>query len=167
MRFAGVYLSHNPRELKIERRKNVSARDYTLDSRTFLISDDVSSVLGKGELFGENCMSDLAVLQTLRKDNKISILAMPNFGAHPAVLTKLLVIAGKKTDRVEVEFGFRLTDAKKHPEITFEDTYYALAGESLWEVSEYYGADINELVRLNPQIPDIRDLRAGEEVKLR
>lgn len=159
MRFGGVNLSHNPAELKIVRKKSVSDGDA--------VKSDISTVSGRGELFGENCMTDLAALQQLARENKVCVLAMPKLGAHPAVLTGLAIEAGAKKAQIGVEFEFRFAKLDEHPEITYQKTVEALQGESLWDIAYSYKADINDLVRLNPHIEDIRMMRGGEEIRLR
>ncbi len=159
MRFGGVFLSHNPSELKVVRKKSVGS-DGT-------VREDISTVSGKGEVVGENAVYDLNTLQILERENKVCVLSLPTLGAHPAALTKLVLGARSRALRIEVEFEFSFTAVEEHPDITYEDVYHAYEGENLWDTADYYGADINELVRLNPHISDIRSMKYGEEIRLR
>lgn len=167
MRFAGIKLSHNPKELTVKRSRTVS-RHKLLSGRTetgaALYEGD--TVSGSGELFGENCASDLRTLERIREKNTPAPLVVPYLGAIMAVLTELSVSACQRENYAAVSFSFMAVQAKSCPEIKTKQ-YCTVHDEcSLWDIAYENDADINELVKLNPHIRDIMQLEIGERVRL-
>lgn len=167
MRFAGISLSHNPKELTVKRNKNVPQRRLLSgrnESGFALCAGDTIS--GKGELFGENCASDLDLLESIREKNQPAPLVVPCFGAFMAVLTELSLEAQPRGNYAAVSFVFTAVQPESRPEIR-TDQYFTVNGVStLWDVAYQFGADINKLVELNPHIRKIMILEEGERVRL-
>ncbi len=168
MRFGGVALSHNPKELSVKYAKRLSS--------DMLVSGGYSKekvvrlperISGRGELYGSGCLNDYGRLMTFYREDKASIVSVPYLGAFRAVITSLTLAAEPKEDYIAVNFEFTAAPgkAKKLPDL---QPYYETRrdGEDMWDIAYYYGLDINELVGLNPHIRKIRDLDRFERVRL-
>ncbi|MBQ1546187.1 MAG: LysM peptidoglycan-binding domain-containing protein [Clostridia bacterium] len=124
------------------------------------------TISGKGELFGENCESDLHKLHSIREKNKPAPLVIPYFGAFMAVLTELSLAAQPRENYAAVSFVFTAVKPKKCPEIRTEQYCTVNYECSLWDIAYENGADINKLVELNTHIRNIMELNVGERVRL-
>lgn len=168
MRFGGLQLSHNPKSLKIVRKKKVNLiRSIDGEDRLSDIFDDVSKISGTAELFGSDCFVVYEKLLRLRFQNKSEILAIPKLGAMRAVLSDLTLLCEPKKDFLAVSFEFQaVTDGRKAERIMPYKTYTAVSGESLWDIAYRFDTTVERLVELNPDIRKINELNNGKEVKI-
>ncbi len=168
MRFGGISLSHNPKTLKITRSKKINS--VGLVGGTVKLSnvcDNISKISGTGEIYGDDCFLSYDRLLRMCFKNKADILAVPELGAFKAVLEDIAILAEPRENFLSVSFTFRAVSAGREPEKILPEKYYTAAeGESLWDVSYKFGVTVESLVKLNPQIRKILDLKEGEEVRL-
>ena len=166
MRFAGVYLSHNPKALKFTRKNEHSSQRLLSGGRSESTLGDIGSVSGRAELYGESCQSDLHLLQELCAGRADEVLSIPYLGAMRAVLTDLTLAAEPKADYIAVDFVFTAAQGRAVSEIKCAPYYTANSRDNLWDIAYKFGKDVTELVRLNPHIRYINEIEWGERVRL-
>lgn len=167
MRFDGVFLSHDPKTLKISVQNDVNTqRLLTGLSLTLDTLEGVRAISGTGELFGERCTEDFKKLKDAYTKRRAAVLAVPYMGASRAVLSKLEFTGGSKAGFMGVEFRFELVHGASHAAIKRAPVHIAEEGEDMWDIAYREGVSIEELVRLNPHIRYINELDEGERVKL-
>ncbi len=156
MRFCGVEWHHNPREIEFECEKNIAELHAPYNSS--IVQDTGRKCLivrGEGELYGEDCTEQFGRLLELFKQGKAGVLSIPKLEPIFAVFESPKIEAQPKPDVLTYSFVFReVMDKKQSAKRIFCVTKN---GEDLWDIAYAYSIDINELVRLNPQIrrPDI------------
>lgn len=168
LRFAGVSLSHNPKTLKITRSKKINSVGLVGgSSKLSNVCDNVSSISGTGEIYGSDCFLVYEKLLRMCFKNTADILAVPELGAFRAVLEDISVLAEPKENFLSVAFTFRAVSSGKTPVRILPEQYVkAGEGESLWDIAYACGVPVEQLVKLNPQIRKILDLKKGEEVRI-
>lgn len=168
MRFGGLNIPHNPKNLKIVRSKKInSVRLIDGEDRLSDVFEGVSKISGTAELYGSGCFGVYEKLLRLRFQNRSEILAIPEVGAVRAVLSDLTVLCEARKDFLEIGFEFRtVTDGRKAEKLMPYKTYTASEGESLWDIAYNSGTAIEKLVELNPSIRNINSLDEGKEVRI-
>ncbi len=167
MRFAGVSLSHDPKNLKLTKKKKLSSKRLLSGRQTLETSEQIIGVSGRGELCGKSCMEDLYKLLRLSKSCEADVLSMPYLGAIRAVLTDISLAGEPRADYIAVDFVFERAPDTAHPEIMCAPVYEVTnSGENLWDIAYRFGKDINELVRINTHIRHIENIAQGERVRL-
>lgn len=167
MRFCGLSLSHNPHTLKIT--DSVNIRELVSpccppDSEPLGLK--LRAVDGEGELCGADCMEQFKMLELLMGRQKVGRLMLP--GAQPmyAYLSELKLTAPPLDSVVQYSFRFIQAQSPRGEKAAAEYYVTSEQGESLWDICYSFGADISELVALNPQIAFIDCLNRGERVRL-
>ena len=167
MRFCGYAFEHNPSTLRIAdtaRLRSLLTPGAAPDSVT--MGRGLRIVKGEGELAGSDCLIRYERLRALCESGEKGILALPGIKAMTAYLSELSLIAEPIEDVIGYRFTF--TEAKgDSAALSGADSYLVRRdGESLWDIAYTYGIGIDELVRLNPQIPFIGSLCENERVRL-
>lgn len=168
LRFGGVTVRHNPKELAVIKEKNIN--EYTsADSKRLLqsITEKPDVIKGTGELYGENCFKMYFELMRMQRKNIISKLCIPEMGIFNAVLTKLSAKAGIHDKLIAVEFEFRSAGERYAKDITREAYTVCANGETLWDISYRCDVPIEALVMLNTGIRNILDIDEGRLVRIR
>lgn len=167
MRFDGLSLHHNPHKLVIENEsrlrelptmRRISRTEYTRQ-RPCVIS-------GEGELYGTGCLEQYIVLEQLYRSQKRGKLSLPHMRPIYAYLKELRLLSEPQENILRYRFVFV---GAQSPRLRVPGTsyYYTVSqGESLWDISYRFGVGIDDLVRLNPQIPHIDSLDEEERVRL-
>lgn len=167
MRFCGYTFEHNPSKLKIADSARLRAilppgslPDSVVPGRGLRI------VKGEGELAGADCLVRYERLRALYERGEKGILALPGVKAMTAYLSELSVTAEPLEDVIGYRFTF--TEARGEGSAVSGADVYTVSedGESLWDIAYANGIGIDELVRLNPQIPFIGSLDENEKVRL-
>ena len=167
MRFDGLSLHHNPHKLVIENESRL--RELPTMKRT-LSTDQLYRkpcvISGEGELYGTGCLDQYLVLERLYRTQKRGKLALPHMKPVYAYLKELRLLSEPHENILRYRFVFVETQSPRLrvPEASY---YYTVSqGESLWDISYRFGVGIDDLVRLNPQIPHIDSLDETERVRL-
>lgn len=168
MRFAGEELAHNPKTLRIERRRSVN-NEYLLGGgcMTGSCNENPVEISGTGELYGDDCFDRFNHLVSVYRGGKPYVLALPGFGAVRAVLSKLDLSAEPKDGVIAFSFVFtEYFDGKAARKISPESVYIAKEGESLWDIAYKNDISIEELLSLNTWIRNPWVIEKGSEVRL-
>ena len=167
MRFAGYTFRHNPSKLTIEDAANMMQLISPLtapDSR--YLGKELRIIRGEGELYGADCLLQYRALAALYERGEKGLLSLPGLAPMPAYFRELKLLAENREDVISFRFTFIEAQGELCP-LTSENVYTVTQdGESLWEIAYRHDADIDTLVRLNPQIGFIAHLTAGEKVRL-
>lgn len=167
MRFGGVSMRHNPSKLSISGKNRI--REYLspcceADSR--VMGRELYRVSGEGVLYGKDCFEQYSTLKRLQMNQAPSKLVLPRMQPMYAYLNELSMTAEPKDDVLFYRFEFIETKSP-NKEMKGEQHYLtASQGESLWDISYIYGAPIERLTALNPQIPYIGHIAEGERVRI-
>ena len=167
MRFAGYTFGHNPAKLKIEDAAHIALIQTPFappDSRH--MGRKARIIRGEGELYGTDCIEQYRELYALYERAERGMLSLPKMPPMTAYL-KELYLEAQASENV-LSFGFTFVEAQGASVGVTADSVYTVSvdGESLWDIAYVSGLSIDEAVRLNPQIPDIGSLSAGEAVRL-
>ncbi len=168
LRFSGVTVRHNPKELIII--KNKSINEYTgADSsvRIRSISEKPAVIKGVGELYGDDCFERYSHLMRMQMKNSPQKLCIPEMGVFTAVLTKLSAKAGVHEKLIVIEFEFRTAEGRTSKQITSEPVTLCRQGETLWDISYRCDVPIDTLASLNTDIRNILVIPEGKRVRLR
>ncbi len=167
MRFDNMSLHHNPRLLRIENENRLSILSSPCaapDSR--LLNRKPMVVSAEGELYGADCIEQYRSLEKRHFSQKRAKLVLPHMTPIYAYLKELRLLAEPVENVLTYRFVF--VEAQSPRTKAPSAAYYVTeaAGESLWDISVRCQTGIDELVRLNPQIADIDELKAGERVRV-
>ena len=168
MRFGGITVRHNPKELVIVKSKTV--REYTpIGSSPVMqsIRDDTVTIKGTGELYGGDCFDNYAKLLRVQKKNTAAKLCIPEMGVYTAVLKKLSAKAISCDELIVIEFVFCADLQRKSSDITQDKFTVSLQNETLWDISYRCDVPIETLIMLNTDIRNILSIDEGKRVRLR
>lgn len=167
MRFDGLSLRHNPETLSVSGKSAV--KEYAspcCDTDSDSLYKEPLCISGEGELSGADCIDQYIALKELQRTRKPAKLVLPRMEPLYAYLKELSLTA-KRVDNV-LSYRFVFVEAKSPRQHTAgtDSPYIASQGESLWDIAYAKDISVEQLVALNPQIPLINSLSAGERVKL-
>lgn len=167
MRFGGITLRHNPKELAVKHTK--ALREHTpIGSAPVLesVSEQSCIIGGKGELYGERCFEMYEKLLRVRFLNKAQVLSIPDMGVYSAVLTKISAKAETHDRLIAVEFEFRTVSMRSAENVTEEEYTLCLEGETLWDIAYRCGVPAEKLAALNTDIRNILSIEEGKKVRI-
>lgn len=167
MRFDGFSLHHNPHKLLIEHSGNISELiSPCCQPDSVHLGNRLRKISGEGELYGSDCIRQYQALERLHRLQRRGKLLLPHMAPIYAYLKELKLRAEPTEDTLTYSFVFEETQSPRQGAASGDVYVTGEAGESLWDISDHCGVDIEELVRLNPQIKYIDRLRAEERVRL-
>ena len=77
-------------------------------------------------------------------------------------LAEKLELTGKQHPNA-VGYAFSFVEVQPQ-KVNLPNYVYAAEGETLWDIAHRFGCGVDALVRVNPQVPKIRQLQAGEKI---
>lgn len=166
MRFCSYTWHHNPKSIKVICNKDVVnlcspyQKHFSND-----FGENLKTVSGVGELYGENCLEEYRSLEKVYKLKKQGILSIPKTICMYARFEKLSLIGEAKENVLTYEFVFKET-ANENTEDDTSIIHTVSQGETLWDIANMYEKKIESLVSLNPQIRYIDDLTDIEKVRV-
>ena len=93
------------------------------------------------------------------------ILTVPEYGPLRAILTELILLRGSMR-MVEYTFAFRESPMESASSPCREQTTMLQEGETLWHLAARLAIPIEQLLTLNPKIPEPWSAKAGTEVRI-
>ncbi len=166
MRFNGFSWHHNPKSLTIKSGKKVlryGVPHFEEIVRCFY--DELITVNGVGELYGEDCFEQYKRLEELYLKGKEGVLCLPYLMPIYACFEKLSVEASTTPSVLTYSFTFSQIKKREKKEIS-TDELTLQSDCTLWDVSYINGVSLDKLIALNPDIMFINDLKKGQVVKL-
>lgn len=166
MRFGNIIWKINPKELKITDTRNISTENTVGGSA--VVSDmgkNRRTVSGTGSFFGASATETLQRLKKMMDIGESGLLYYPGGEVFAARLCELRLLGAPGKNKVDYFFEFiecQTEPAKFAPECVF-----AADGETLWDIADRYSADIEALIKLNPQIRFINSINEGERICLK
>ncbi len=166
MRFAGYTWHHNPKSLKVTNGKKVVVLSVPYGADELLsFGEKPLTISGVGELYGEDCLEQYERLRQVYEMGKSDVLCLPRLAPMYAYFDSLTLDAQPSANVLTYSFSF--TQVKQKLSVcNCEQSVVAKDNQSLWDLSNQYGVDINTLVALNPHIMFLNDLTQGEVVRL-
>lgn len=167
MRFDGLSLHHNPQKLVIENDSRV--RELVTSGRTShtdYLHRKPCVISGEGELYGTDCLEQYLVLEELHRSQRCGKLALPHMQPMYAFLKELRLLSEPQENVLTYRFVFLQAHSFRLHKPASSYYFTLSAGESLWDIGWRFGVGIDDLVRLNPQIPHIDALEENERVRL-
>ncbi len=164
MRYKGYTWHHNPKSLEISSEKKVLSVEipYCADVvKNFGEKELIIS--GVGELYGEDCFEQYSKLRKLYEESDTEVLCLPNIPPMYAYFKKLNIEADDKENVLTYSFTF-VRENKKSERKHYTNTYTVKGEKSLWEISAKTDTDIDELIKLNPQLMFVDELKDNDEV---
>jgi LysM repeat protein len=156
----------NPETIKIERARNTA--QFKIPGETGVVQEAGTAprkVSGSGRFTGSGCMEEFQRLSAVLASGGSGMLCLPGAPPFSAVFVSLVMKGVPRPNCVEYEFLF-LEDASsdgKDPS-ALPEVYVCAGGETLWDVANRYGTDVDALRAANPQIEWPNALQAGERV---
>lgn len=166
MRFDGLSLRHNPEKLTVSNKNNLSEiYSPCCDPDSLSLGLRACRISGEGELCGADCIAQYQELEALHRAQRRAKLVLPRMKPIYAYLSELSLTAEPEENILGYKFTFVQAAS---PRAGMDTRCYVThtQGESLFDISYMFGKSVDDLVSLNPQIPYIDNLRAGESVKL-
>ena len=163
MSYGGYVWPRNPETVKVEREKITAVLE--IPGSVSAVQPNGSAprrVSGSGRFTGAGCTGEFSQLCAAFDAGGSAVLRLPGMEAFPAVFTSLLRKGGPKPDSVGYEFVF-LEDASAAV-LSEPRTYTCMGGETLWDVANRYGTDVDTLLAANPEIEWPNALEAGRVV---
>ena len=163
MRFRDFTWQDNPVSLRVTNARNVLETKIPYgESKTEELGRQRRKVTGEGYFSGETCMDSWNGLQAVFSQQGPGILQLPGVTPFWALMDSLELIGAQGKDLVRYAFSFTEWDAQS--EYLGSGTHIAKAGESLWDYGNRWGVPVETLVKANPHIQDICNLKEGEKV---
>lgn len=166
IRFKGYEWEHNPETLKVVTEENISEHKLPYGtSYTSKNSTKCRVVTGGGKFAGYDCIAQFNELLKLQKKPLSGVLTLPEQKPFYAYFKKLELKCEPTDNVVSYSFEF-LEDSEKN--YTYkEKTYHTVeSGETLWDIAFNYNENIDELVKLNPEIKRVDELDEGSSVRI-
>lgn len=166
MRFEGFEWPRNPYKLNVINRNETRWESFPQKGETLTgCMRKCSVVSGEGEFLGEDCVTQYEKLKAVFKKHKRGVLTLPN-GETLRVCFEELSSHPDSTPK-KLSYSFRFSEESSVPHnLSKSSEYVAAGGESLFDIAYAEDVDIDTLVRVNPQIRDIREIKKGERVRL-
>ena len=166
MRFNGFSWHHNPKSLTIKSGKKVvryGVPHFEEIVKSFY--DELITISGVGELYGEDCFEQYKKIEELYLDGKNGILCLPYLMPMYACFEKLSIEASTTPSVLTYSFSFSQLKKRERGEVSHSELI--LENDcTLWDVSHKSSVSIDKLIMLNPDIMFINDLKKGQVVKL-
>lgn len=165
MRFKGVQWRHNPVEISFECDKAIN--EILTPNKTAYIQNmgkKNMKILGKGILYGADCLEQFKKLLDLFKQGGSGALVIDKMEPVYAVFESLKVIGQAKPDMLSYSFVFREVAEKKI--VDKPKTHKVDVDENLWDIAYKYSLSIDTLVKLNPFVKRPDEIEIGAEVAL-
>lgn len=166
MRFDYFTWHHNPKSIKISSKKEIVKLKSPYSTDTLQnFGEELRIVSGTGELYGANCLEQFEKLSSLYKRGKPSKLSIPKTITMYAYFDSLQMLGEPKGNVLSYSFEFVETFEKATGS---DQSYYheVETGQDLWDIAYMYDKNIDDLVKLNPQIQFINELTDGERVRI-
>jgi hypothetical protein len=166
IRYKGISFEHNPKSLSVSGDCSVRVDNTLFDTQVSANRGRKNRVIrGKGVFLGEGCLDKYTEMSRIQKKKDSGILSLPDIEPFYAYFTSLELVCDKTPDYVEYVFEFT-EDMSKSGNAHTSYSYVCADGESLWDAAYKHGVDIDELVRINPQIRFINDNLVGKKVRI-
>ncbi len=166
MRFLSHTWHHNPKSLKISSGKKVIDLSVPYSSDVLQsFGETLVKISGVGELYGKDALAQFEQLSEIYRKGEQGVLCLPGLAPMYACFDSLVMELSPIPDVVRYAFSFTQVSKKKESFVKNTHTY-AFEGDNLWDYSYIYNVDINTLVKLNPHIMFINNLKDKERVNL-
>lgn len=164
MRFGSFIWPVNPVELQVEGGRNTREALFPSSS----LQDEgvqLRRVTGRGVFTGPDAAAQFSALHALLEAGGAEILTVPEYGPMRVILTELILLRGSMR-MVEYTFTFRESPAEIASSPCKEQTATLRQGETLWHLAARLAIPIEQLLTLNPKIPEPWSAKAGTEVRI-
>lgn len=155
----------NPETIQIGRTRY--AAEFQIPQGPGTVQENGSAprkVTGGGRFTGSGSADEFSRLSAVFAEGGSGTLRLPGAAPFQAVFTSLVMKGQARPNCVGYEFAF-LEDPYAATEETGEtQVYVCTGGETLWDVANRYGTDVDALRAANPQIEWPNALAAGERV---
>ncbi|MCI1955711.1 MAG: LysM peptidoglycan-binding domain-containing protein [Oscillospiraceae bacterium] len=167
MSFKGYVWPRNPETIQIGRGRSVA--EFQIPQGARAVQDNGAAprkVTGSGRFTGAGAMEEFSRLSAVFSAGGSGTLRLPGTAPFQAVFASLVLKGQPRPNCAGYEFTF-LEDSYAVPERAGEARVFVCSGgETLWDVANRYGTDVDTLRAANPQIEWPNALAAGEEVNV-
>ena len=151
MRFGPFVWPVNPTEIRVEGGR--STREALFPSPSLQEEGEkLRRVTGRGVFTGPDAAAQFSALHALLETGGAEILTVPEYGPLRAM--------------VEYTFAFRESPMESASSPCREQTTMLQEGETLWHLAARLAIPIEQLLTLNPKIPEPWSAKAGTEVRI-
>jgi hypothetical protein len=167
MSFGSYVWPCNPEHVKVERARNTV--QFRVPGGACVVQADGSAprrITGSGRLTGSGCLTEFGRLSQALTSGGSGTLCLPGMQPFQAVCVSLSMKGAPGPNCVEYEFEFLEDASPTEVAAASAEVYLCEGGETLWEVANRFGADVDALRLANPQIEWLNALKAGEKVKI-
>lgn len=185
MRYKGYIWPHNPRTYTIDYGRKVALHKIPFGGYRLQDLGLTRRVMkGEGEFVGPGAYEEFRKLASIFYDPGPGPLLHPVWQASEAFFVDLSLRQEPRADYVRYSFTFwESGEGQEDTMKRVEDTpapggggdggeargeYHTVqAGETLWGIARRYGADLNAIIGLNPQIKNPNLILPGEKVRVK
>ncbi|MBQ8000816.1 MAG: LysM peptidoglycan-binding domain-containing protein [Ruminococcus sp.] len=166
MRFDSFEWAHNPLTVQVTHKRRMTQQNMA-GGGSFVSNAgcELKVIKGKGELAGENCTQEFQRLCDLFERGKRGLLTLPFMAPFYAYFTDLSLTGEPTPELITYTFEFTQAENSEYA-LTADGEAVVKESETLFDIAYRCGVDVEELVRLNPQIKRPDELTAGEVVRL-
>ncbi len=166
MRFDGFTWHHNPKSLTVKCKDRVVK--YGVPHFREIVEsfyDEMITVSGVGELYGEDCVEQYEKLFEVYKNGKEGVLCLPLLMPFYACFEKLEIEAS--TTPSLLTYSFTFTQVRPRESVKVTEPFITLSKDcTLFEVANEYDVDYKKLVEKNTDIMFINELKKGMVIRL-
>lgn len=163
MSYGGFVWPGNPETVKVERAHGTA--ELKIPGSVSAVQENGTAarrVSGSGRFSGAGCGDVFSQLCAVFDAGGSAMLRLPGMEPFPAAFASLAMTGGPKPESVGYEFVF-LEDASAE-NASEAQTYVCAGDETLWDVANRYGTDVDTLLAANPGIEWPNALEEGREV---
>ena len=165
LRFDSFQWEHNPLYIEVTYKQDVKVqRLQGAGAKAQSHGVSLRVVKGKGEIAGENCLSDYARLCALFEKGTKGLLTLPFAPPFYAYFTDL-TLKGEVTPRL-ITYTFEFCEAENGAGVKQGDKAVVRQGDTLFDIAFENQVSVDKLVALNPGIKRPDELFEGMEVRL-
>ncbi len=169
MQFNGFTWPNNPSDCRLELKRDVAVHKYPGGGYSLEEMGASRRVFsGQGEFYGENAYTDIINLIQVYETGGAGLLVHPVVELQQALFTELTLIEEPRANYVAYSFAFEEDGVTAAQPMTSagEKVCMVLEGNTLWDIAEQYGVQVEILLALNPWIINPNRLTAGKRVVL-
>ena len=169
MKYKNFIWPHNPSTIDITVARDLKEAKIPFKGSSIQdFGQEKRIISGRGQFFGDDCMTQFERLFLVFKQGGAGYLSLPGMDSFFALFKDLKLTGGSMPNVVNYNFEFweELTTSVTGADLQ-DDFYTVLEGDTLWSIAANFDVSIDTLLVLNPTVKSPNQLNAGEKVRLR
>ena len=155
----------NPENIRVEQARSVA--EFSAPQGAGTVQDNGAAprrVSGSGRFFGNRAREEFARLSAVFASGGSGALRLPGEAPFEAAFASLTEKGLPRPSEIGYEFAFLEDQSAVRPAGETSGIHICSQSETLWDIANRYGLDVDALLAANPQVEWPNDLKEGEEV---